>query len=182
MAIPLDNIKDGYEFQRIVAEYFRCLKDEQHEYHIADIDVDDNGVGSDDGCDILVEFHFEDAIKRHSHRWVIECKSQKKAVGNKDINTNNIYGILKSNNAQGYLLVCKTDATSTLKRWFKEMNNNENVDFIIWNGSQLWRKFVKRESLLMAFFPEYYKEKFIDTNDKENFELLYKKFEKKIKK
>lgn len=81
MATPLDDITDGHEFQRIVAEYFRCLKEEQHEYHITDIDVEDNGIGSDDGCDIVIEFHFEDAIVRHSHKWVIECKCRNKAVG-----------------------------------------------------------------------------------------------------
>lgn len=182
MATPLDNINDGHEFQRIVAEYFRCLKDERHEYHIADIIVEDNGVGGDDGCDILVEFHFEDAIRRHSHRWVVECKSQKKAVGNSDLNTNGIDAILKSNRADGYLLVCKSDASGSLKRWFKQMNQNEKTDYVIWNGSQLWRKFVQRESLIMAFFPEYYKEKFIDSKDKQNFEFIVKQLEQGIEK
>lgn len=183
MATPLDNINDGHEFQCIVAEYFRCLKDEPHNYHIFDIDVEDNGVGGDDGCDILVEFHFEDVIKKHTHRWVIECKSQKQAVSPNDVDTKNIGIVLKTNKANGYLLVCKTDATAKLKRWFKNMNDNEDeADYIIWNGSQLWRKFSNRESLLKAFFPSYYQEKFIETKDKENFEFLYQKYAKKIKK
>lgn len=183
MAIPLDNINDGHEFQRIVAEYFRCLKDEKHEYHIVDIDVEDNGVGGDDGCDIIVEFHFEDVIKRHSHRWVIECKSQKRAVSPDDVDIKNICAILKTNKANGYLLVCKTDATAKLKRWFKDMNDDINeADYIIWNGSQLWRKFSNRESLLKAFFPNYYNEKFIASKDKENYELLVEKFEQKFNK
>ena len=58
MSFPLDDIKDGYKFQQIVAEYFRVLKLEKLDYHIADVLVEDNGVGGDDGCDIIVEFHF----------------------------------------------------------------------------------------------------------------------------
>ena len=59
---PLDEITDGQEFQRIVAAYFRCFKTEAHNYSIVDVNVEDSGVGPDGGCDILVEFIFEDII------------------------------------------------------------------------------------------------------------------------
>ena len=84
------------KFQQILVEYFRSLKSEKHDFQIADIHVEDNGVGVDDGCDNLVEFHFEDVIGRHCHRWIIECKSQKKAVSLEDISTNNLESILKA--------------------------------------------------------------------------------------
>lgn len=181
MATPLDNIENGHKFQQIVAEYFRCLKEEQHEFHIADLDVEDNGVGGDDGCDILVDFHFEDVIRKHSHRWVIECKSQKRAVGPGDIDIGRISGILKGRGAMGYLLVCKTDATASLKRNFKEISSKQVEEYVIWNGSQLWRKFSKRESFIKAFFPQYYKKEFLDSGKKEEFERFYNKFKKEIK-
>jgi len=30
---PLDKIKDGHEFQQIIAEYFRSLKNDDHEFN-----------------------------------------------------------------------------------------------------------------------------------------------------
>jgi hypothetical protein len=177
---PLANIIDGYQFQQIIAEYFRSLKNEKHDFHIADIHVEDYGVGGDDGCDILVEFHFEDAIYRHTQKWVVECKSQARAVSLNDINSNNIETLLHSKGANGYLLVCKNDATASLKRIFQEINNNNKHKCIIWNGSQLWHKFINSLSLIQAFFPDFYKENFLKNNAKEYFDEFVKKFETKL--
>lgn len=180
MGNPLETIKDGHVFQRIIAEYFRCLKNEEHPFHISDITVEDNGVGADDGCDILVDFHFEDAIKKHTHRWVIECKSQKRTVSPTDIDSNSLDFVLKSNNANGYLLICKSDATAKLKRLFRELKKNQFYDYEIWNGEQLWMKFSQRKSILQAFFPEFYKEKYIDTLDEKNYEEFCKIYQKRF--
>jgi hypothetical protein len=174
---PLHEITDGNYFQQIVAEYFRSLKKEKQDFHIADIDVDDTGIGCDNGCDILVDFHFEDAIGKHTHRWVVECKSQKRAVGNKDINTNNLYSILDSNKASGYLLVCKNDASSQLK---KLLNENVKLRSVVWNGTQLWRKLISSESLIKSYFPAYYQEYFIRNKAKENFESAFDEYKKQI--
>jgi hypothetical protein len=166
---PFENIKDGYKFQQIIAEYFRSLKHEKHDYHISDIQVEDNGVGGDDGCDILVEFYFEDPIYKHTQKWVIECKSQKKAVGPDS-----------SKGANGYLLVCKNDATASLKRMFENCSKESNKEFIIWNGSQLWHKFIKSKSLIQAFFPKYYQDSFQNNNAEDTYNELVKKYENKI--
>lgn len=182
MPTPIDNINDGYEFQRVVAEYFRCLKQEKHEYQILDVHVEDFGVGPDDGCDILVDFWFEDAIDRYRKRWLIECKSQTKAIGSRDINIDNVETLLKINDADGYLLVCKSDATSSVKRIFKNLNGKSDSKFNIWNGSQLWHKLSARENFIKAFFPKFYRERFIDSGDKENFNDIYEQLEQKLKK
>jgi hypothetical protein len=176
---PLHEITDGNYFQQIVAEYFRSLKDERKGLHIADIDVDDTGVGCDNGCDILVDFHFEDAIGKHRHRWVVECKSQKKSVGNRDVNTNNLYSILESKQADGYLLVCVSDASSQLKSL---LNANQKLKSVIWNGTQLWRKLIGSESLIKSFFPEYYQANFISNNAKSDFDSAFEAFTKKQEK
>lgn len=181
LIFPLDDINDGYSFQQIVAEYFRVLKLEKLNYQIADVLVEDNGVGGDDGCDIMVEFYFEDAINRHSQRWVVECKSQNRAVSLKDINTNNIESILKSKSANGYLLVCKNDATASLKRIFSNCNKNSPNKYIVWNGSQLWHKLIKHLSLIEAFFPSYYRENYLANKAEDKFNTLVKKFEAKLK-
>ncbi|MEZ4854694.1 restriction endonuclease [Flavobacterium sp.] len=174
---PLHEITDGNYFQQIVAEYFRSLKREKQDFHIADIDVDDTGIGCDNGCDILVDFHFEDTIGKHTHRWVVECKSQKRAVGTRDINSANLNLILNSKDADGYLLVCVSDASSSLKQL---LNGNKKVKSVVWNGAQLWHKFTVSESLLKSFFPKYYHEYFIQNKAKENFENAFTQFEKQI--
>jgi len=181
MKYPLDEIEDGYKFQQIIAEYFRSLKSERHDFHIADIQVDDNGVGCDDGCDILVEFYFEDAIGRHSHKWIIECKSQKQAVNKNNI-TNNLEMLLNSKAANGYLLICKNDATSSLKRTFQDLNKKGNHKYVIWNGSQLWHKFISRKTFLQAFFWDYYQENFVNNNAENLFNDKIKEFEVELKK
>lgn len=181
MHLPLDEIEDGYKFQRIIAEYFRSLKSEKHDFHISDIHVEDNGVGGDDGCDIIVEFHFEDAISRHFHRWVIECKSQKKAVSLDDISTNNLESILKAKSANGYLLICKNDATAKLKRIFNNLNSKGENRYIIWSGDELWHRLIKRLSLIQAFFPDYYRTNFLNNNAAIDYDELVKRFEEKLK-
>jgi len=176
--IPIHDINDGYTFQQIVAEYFRNLKNEKQDFHIAGIDVDDSGVGCDNGCDILVDFHFEDAIGRHSHRWVIECKSQKQAVSNRDININNLLGIIKKRKANGYLLVCKNNATTSAKELLNGLKNEFDIE--VWNGAQLWGKFIGSKRLIHSFFPDYYKEYFVENRSLENFDSEYEKYEKQI--
>jgi hypothetical protein len=152
---PLDEITDGQRFQQIVAELFRCLKTDEHTYSIADVSVIDSGIGQDGGCDVLVDFVFADIITKHSKRWVVECKCYNKSVGCKDINSNNIKMILDSKQADGYLLVCKKDASSGLKRLFNDNNEKNEKKFIVWNGDQLWHLCIQFKSLIVAFFPKY---------------------------
>ena len=173
---PLDEITDGQRFQQIVAEFFRCFKTESHNYSIVDVNVEDSGIGTDGGCDILVEFVFEDIISKHTQKWIIECKCHKSAIGVKDINANNINMILKGKKADGYLLVCKKDASSSLKKLFKENNEREEKKYYVWNGDQFWRQCIKFKSLIEAFFPDYYNRLFV--KDEEAFSALTDKFEK----
>jgi hypothetical protein len=173
---PLDEIKDGQRFQQIVAELFRCLKTEGHNYTIADVSVMDSGIGQDGGCDILVDFVFEDIITEHKHRWVVECKCYEKSVGCKDINTNNIDIILNSKDADGYLLVCKKDASSSLKRLFDANNERKKKKYIVWNGDQLWHLCIQFQSLIKAFFPNYYFQYFV--KDEPKFSKIVNNFEK----
>lgn len=184
MLLPLNDIKNGYEFQQLVAAYFRSLKNEKHEYHIADVDVDDNGVGTDGGFDILVEFHYSDVITKHSYRWIIECKcwDKKRSLSLTDIDTNNILTLLKTKKANGYLLVCKGTVTNNLKQRFRELSNDdEKVKFEIWEGARFWQGVSERENLLKAFFPDYYHKKYIENNAKEQFDKFFKQYEEKFR-
>lgn len=169
MPTPIDNITDGHEFQQIVAEYFRSLKDFSNGLSIIDIDVEDFGVGPDDGCDILISFHFADSVMRHFKKYVVECKCHNGTIGVNHINTGRIGGIISQYNADGYLLICKKDASATLKRQFSQISENESYHLKIWNGTQLWRLFVKNKDLIESFFPDYYRQYFEQNNSEENF-------------
>lgn len=179
---PLDEITDGHVFQRIVAEYFRCIKKESKGYSISDIHVEDSGIGPDDCCDILVEFFYEDVIGSHSNKWVVECKCHSNNIGERDIDGKNIDLILKQHNAIGYLLVCKQDASSSLKRRFSGLNKNGTNRYVVWNGHQFWHKCIEFKSLLKAFFPSYYNKYFIQNNDEQRFNQITSEFEERRKK
>lgn len=176
---PLDNITDPYQFQQIVAEYFKSIK-KLKKYHIDHIEVSNSGIGSDGGCDILVKFFYEDMISRHSHIWVIECKSQKQAVSDKHIRLNSIETILKTKQAVGYLLICRNDATSTLKKLFDDNNQTGANKYVIWNGSELWHKFIESKSLIKSFFPEYYQEYFIKNEAEKKYKNYISEFKKEL--
>ena len=173
---PLDEITDGQRFQQIVAQFFRCFKTEAHNYSIVDVNVEDSGIGQDGGCDILVEFVFEDIIAKHSQRWVVECKCHETSIGVRDINTNNLNMILESKKADGYLLVCKKDASSGLKTLFNNNNERKEKKYHIWNGDQFWHQCIKFKSLIEAFFPDYHNRIFV--KDEQSFSALTNKYEK----
>jgi hypothetical protein len=179
ISTPLDEITDGHVFQRIVAEYFRCLKKESKRYSISDIQVEDSGVGPDDCCDILVEFFYEDVIDCHSKRWVVECKCHKRNIGERDVDGQNIEMILRQHKATGYLLVCKRGASSSLIRRIKSLNGNSTNRFVIWNGHQFWHKCIEFKSLLKAFFPSYYNKYFIQNNNEQRFNQITSEFEER---
>lgn len=179
MNIPLDDISDGYIFQQIVAAYFRYLKERKQKFSITDIEVVENGVGGDDCCDIVVEFFYEDAISKHSQKWVVESKFKKASVGLSDIKTNNLETILNANDAVGYLLICKNDATASLKRIFNNLNRNQKHKYIIWNGLHFWLNIIKSESLLKALFPDHFKEYYMPK--KKNFEKIMSKLSDQYK-
>lgn len=173
---PLDEITDGQRFQQIVAAYFRCFKTEAHNYSIVDVNVEDSGIGPDGGCDILVEFIFEDIISKYSHRWVVECKCHENPIGIYDINTNNIRMILDNKKADGYLLVCKKDASSRLNEMFNENNKSSEKKYYVWNGVQFWRMCSQSNLFIKAFFPKYYRQHI--ARDEKEFSALAEKYEK----
>jgi len=184
--IPLHEIKDWYQFQHLVAAYFRSLSGERNQYHIADTDVEINGIGPDDGIDILVTFHYLDAIKKHTLKWIIECKGKEGngSIGLPDLDTNNILALLKAKKADGYLLVCKGNASNKLKTRFRELSTADEgkFSFEIWEGFVLWHKISERESLLRTFFPDYYNKNYIENRAKERFDALVNEFQAQLEK
>lgn len=182
MPTPLDNINDGHEFQNIVAVYFETLKEFNNGLSIIDVEVENYGVGPDDGCDILVNFHFADSIMRHKRRYVIECKCHNTNIGVNHINTNRIGGLISQHNADGYLLICKKNASATLRRQFAQISDNESYNLKIWNGTQLWRLFVKSKDLIESFFADYHHEYFEQNHSEEDFNNKVDELKKQTKK
>jgi hypothetical protein len=180
---PLSNITDGYEFQLIMAEYFRSLNSDKKDYRV---EVFDNGVGPDGGFDILVEFHHENVIGKHCIRWIVECKcwNEKSSVGLDDIHSDGIISLVNAKKAQGYLLICKGTVTDTLKKRFKDLTESNIINpllFEVWEGTRVWSQISQKENLMKAFFSEFYQEEFIDNKAKEKFDKYVKEYEERIK-
>lgn len=156
--ISLDDISDDQQFENLVADYFREMRDAKN---ITDVDVKPPSEGSDGGRDILVTFRFSDSIVSFERRWVIQCKFWKKSVSPSAIGTTNIPTLIHQYNADGYLLVCKNNVTSGLTKMFDKLLENCRMrySYIIWNGeafkTQLYT--LRAESpLIQKYFPDFY--------------------------
>ncbi len=156
--ISLDAISDGQQFENLVADYFREMKDAKN---IIDVDVKPPSEGSDGGRDILVSFRFTDSIVSFERRWVIQCKFWKKSVSPSVIATTNIPTLIHQYNAHGYLLVCKNNVTSNLTKMFEELEKNcwMRYRYIIWNGEAFKTQLYTLRSegpLIQKYFPDFY--------------------------
>ena len=84
--------------------------------------------------------------------------------------------IIDNKKANGYLLVCISDASSSLK----ELLNNNKTKSIVWNGSQLWHKLIESKKIIESFFPDYYYEYFVKNKALEKYDSEFDKYEKQM--
>lgn len=154
--ISFDEISNGDQFEDLVAEYFRDLKNES-DNNITNVEVLQSGIGTDGGRDILIEFDLSDDIKIFKRKWVVQCKFHKDTISPSKIKTINIPTLIHSYNAAGYLLVCKTNPTSGLTELFERLSKEckDKYHYECWNGNQFINKLYVRENLHQQFFPEY---------------------------
>lgn len=155
-SISFDEIDDGDQFEDLVAEYFRNLKDDS-ENNITNVDVIQSGIGTDGGRDILIEFDLSDDIKIFKRKWVVQCKFHEDNISPSRIKTINIPTLVHSYNAAGYLLVCKSRPTSGLTELFERLNKEckNKYHYECWNGNQFINKLYLIENIHQQFFPEY---------------------------
>ncbi len=155
--IDFAEISDGLQFENLVADYFREMTEAKN---ISEVDVKPPSEGSDGGRDILVTFRFTDSIISFERRWVVQCKFWKKSVSPNAIATVNVPTLIHQYNANGYLLISKSDVTSGLGKMFEQLEQTcwMRYRYVIWNGeafrTQLYM--LRPEPVIQKYFPQYY--------------------------
>ncbi|MBS1597326.1 MAG: hypothetical protein JST75_03815 [Bacteroidetes bacterium] len=139
--------------------FFRSLKNAE-KTHIVDVRVKPSGIGPDGGTDILVDFILSDYINQFTRTWVIQCKFHNEPISPKKISEINIPTLIHSNNACGYLLICKSRPTTSLTKLFqnlKEQTMHFQYKYEIWSGEEFKNKLILgHPSIHQQFFPQYF--------------------------
>ncbi len=152
--LSIAEIKDWRTFEDLVAAYFKQVKEDE-EFNVDSVDVQQTGIGSDGGRDILVTLTVDDSIKVFKRIWVVQCKFHEHAIGKSDLADINIPSLIHEYGANGYLLVCKHDISSTLSGAFENYNKNCKFGYRyeFWNQNNLFGRIRLREELITSFFP-----------------------------
>lgn len=140
--------------RNLVAAYFREVEKEKN---IIDIKVEPSGIGPDGGRDILITFEMTDSIIPFTRKWVVQCKFYE-ILSKADLATINIPSLIHEYGANGYLLICKGDVSSTLTDMFENLRRECRLgySYMIWTGDQLKNMLRVKVSLFPGYFPEYH--------------------------
>ena len=141
--------EDGTAFEQFVREI--CL--------IYDLHPQWTGKGSDQGRDILIVEKARGSISDLTRCWLIQCKHfahSGKSVGRNDLGS--IIDDCRQVGADGYLLVCSTQPSSSLVTKLKEIAEKPENRLVtaIWDGVDLEKKIGEPHcfSLGHLFFPK----------------------------
>jgi len=156
MELSFNEIRDSRQFELLTASYFE--EAQKQNPHITKVDAKPSGTGADGGKDIIVTIHIDDSITKFERRWLVQCKFYKSSVSPKNLSRDNIPLLIQSYNANGYLLVCKSDVTNKLVELFDRLNNECVLknEYIIWRGDEFLRKIQAHTQLLKDYFKDYY--------------------------
>lgn len=152
--LDFTEIANWREFENLIAAYFREVEKEKN---IIDIQVDPSGIGPDGGRDILITFQMTDSIIPFARKWVVQCKFYDKVVSKADLATINIPSLIHEYGADGYLLVCKGDVSSTVTDMFENLRRECRLgySYMIWTGDQLKRMLTVKPALFATYFPKF---------------------------
>lgn len=155
--IDFDEIPTWQGFENLVADYFSGIKEQKN---IVDITVEQSGEGTDGGRDILVTFQLTDSIVPFHRKWVVQCKFYNKPVSKAELAKVNIPTLIHEYGADGYLLVCKGNVTSTVSTMFESLRARCKMgySYMIWTGSDFINQLYIQppRPLIQKHFPEYY--------------------------
>ena len=148
-------ISSWREFENLLAAYFREVEKEKN---IVDVQVDASGIGPDGGRDILITVQMTDSINSFNRKWVVQCKFYDRVLSKADLATINIPTLIHEYGADGYLLICKGDVSSTVTEMFENLRRECRLgySYMIWTGDQLKSMLTVRPALFATYFPEYH--------------------------
>jgi predicted helicase len=154
----LSEIKNWKEFEDLASAYFRTVPN-VIENSVTMVKVEHSGEGGDGGRDILVMFNVFDSIDDCDRKWVVQCKFHERAISKRELSSINIPSLIHEYRADGYLLICKNGATSTVTEMFEKLRRNcrFGYGYRIWDGNIFIQKIMGSNQLLEQYFPKYYK-------------------------
>jgi hypothetical protein len=138
---------DGIKFEQLVREILIRSGFEVHW----------TGVGPDAGRDLVVTEKSDGSLAAFERKWLVSCKhnaNSGKSVGLNDVN--DIVDTCEVVNAQGFLLACSTQPSSTVVRRFEELNGNGKVITKYWDSVEIEKRLNTPATfpLISLFFPE----------------------------
>lgn len=154
--LSFSEIPNWQVFEDLAAEYFRTVRND-NEYNVSDVTVNQTGVGSDGGRDILVTLNIADSIKRFERKWVVQCKFHANNVGKGELADINIPSLIHEYNADGYLLICKEHLTAPLTTMFENLNRNckFRYSYEFWSGTNFIHRIRMKPNLIVSYFPRH---------------------------
>jgi hypothetical protein len=156
--LSFDEIKDGYQFEQLVAEYFRCLPKIEGT-NVERVEVLSSGVGPDAEVDLVVHIHLHDGVQTVTRTYIIQCKFHKGNIHRGKIAKGNLAELINANKACGYVLICREMATNPLKEHFIKLGQSWPFiySYHIWSGEEfLARLHEAPDKLIKQFFPIYF--------------------------
>jgi hypothetical protein len=140
---------DGTAFEQFIREI--CL--------VSDLHPEWTGKGPDQGRDLLVTEQALGAIAPFKRRWLVQCKhfaQSGRSVGREDVGS--IVDDCRQAGAEGYLLACSTQVSSSLAAKLKELAGREENHLVaaVWDGVDLEKRLSEPRcfSLGHLFFPK----------------------------
>jgi hypothetical protein len=139
--------EDGVKFEQLIRE---LLVLEGFETHWT-------GVGQDGGRDLIVIEKLTGDLSDYKRKWLISCKhtaNSEKSLGREQ--AGNISEDCKAIDAEGYVLVCSTQPTSSLISRLEEIEKNQKIITKYWDSIEIEKRLLKPNtfSLIHTFFPE----------------------------
>ena len=139
--------EDGIKFEQMIRE---LLVLEGFETHWT-------GVGQDGGRDLIVTEKLRGELSEYERKWLISCKhtaNYGKSLGREQ--AGNISEDCKAIGAEGYILVCSTQPTSSLVTRLEEIEKNQGIITKFWDSIEIENRLSKPNTfkLIHTFFPK----------------------------
>lgn len=139
--------EDGVKFEQLIRE---LLVLEEFETHWT-------GVGQDGGRDLIITEKLIGKLSSYERKWLISCKhtaNSGKSVG--VTMAGNISEDCRAIGAEGYILVCSTQPTSSLVKRLDEIEQNQQIQTAFWDSIEIEKRLSKPNTfnLIHTFFPK----------------------------
>jgi hypothetical protein len=139
--------EDGVKFEQLIREIL-VLEGFETQW---------TGVGQDGGRDLIVNEKLKGELSTYERKWLISCKhtaNSGKSIGREQ--AGNISEDCRAIGAQGYILVCSTQPTSSLVDRLNEIEKNQNIITKFWDSIEIEKRLTKPNTfgLIHTFFPQ----------------------------